>query len=104
MVIWRSNGQLCSKVHGSRKHKLPKQTWVHTLTCSKANLRTPGCDEGKRHSINYRTPNKNSRTLNAQKSLSRKGLSKPLLKASKGRGIPEHVISCAQFSDWLMVR
>ena len=43
---------------------LPNQTWVHLLACSKANLLTSGCGEGK-CSIYCTVPSKESRAASA---------------------------------------
>ena len=80
-----------------------RTSWVHLPECSKANLLTPGCGEGK-CSFNCKSANaRRTGVLCSKTPNSLEDFSKTILKASLWRGVAGYEISWCTIL-WLMVR
>ena len=81
------------------KSLLLSQTWVCLPTCSKANLLTLGCSEGK-YSVHCRRQARRTGSSSSKDSGSLMTVREKVLKATFGG----RVATCGSFSDWLVVK
>ena len=78
---------------------LPNQTWVYLPTCSKANLLTLGCGEGK-YSMYRRAPSKESRQLVLKRPQLPEGFQRKVFKNRVREGV---FGVCYQHMDILLI-